>query len=86
VKNTLVRLKKYNIGKPLVIGGLFPIYCSQAEMEGLISDTAGTADGWINSYWGKTREQYETERKDNLLDGIKADWLNYFSDGPPPSP
>lgn len=82
IQKALDALAVYDIGRPLVIEEMFPLKCSLAEMDEFIRRSEGIAEGWISFYWGKTQEQYEIEREDNIVNALMAEWLSYFRNGP----
>ncbi len=53
VDKTLVALKVYDIGKPIVIEETFPLSCTIEELDAFIDGAGDTADGWIAHYFGK---------------------------------
>ena len=77
IDNTLKALKAYDIGKPLVIEEIFPLNCSQNEIDSFIEGSRGFTDGWISFYWGRSIEDYS--HKDlELNDAIIKTWFEYF--------
>jgi hypothetical protein len=76
VDQALTALAAYDIGKPLVVEEMFPLKCSEKELEAFIDGSRKIADGWIGFYWGKTVEECR-ESKD-LSDAITAGWLELF--------
>jgi len=76
VDKALTALAAYDIGKPLVIEEMFPLSCSQEEMDTFIDESRDIVDGYLSFYWGKTIEQY-TQQSD-LTASILAHWLQYF--------
>lgn len=78
VDKALEALAVYDIGKPLVIEEMFPLRCSLEEMDDFIQRSAGRVEGWMSFYWGKTIEEYEAERGENLTNALIAAWLKYF--------
>ena len=77
IDKALKALAVYDIGKPLVIEELFPLWCSQEEMEVFIDGSRKIAEGWISFYWGKTINEY-AEDKDNPTSVLINNWLKYF--------
>lgn len=78
VDKALKALAVYDIGKPLVIEEMFPLSCSQEELDEFINGSTQIADGWISFYWGKTIEEYEAAKEPKLVDGLIANWLKDF--------
>jgi hypothetical protein len=76
VDKAIAALKVYDVGKPIVVEEMFPIHCSQEELDSFIEKSRELAAGWIGFYWGKG---IEACRKDGTLNGtITATWLEYF--------
>lgn len=83
VDKALKALAVYDIGKPLVIEEMFPLSCSQEELDEFIDGSTQIADGWISFYWGKTIEEYEASKNPKLVDGLIANWLKDFKEQAP---
>lgn len=77
VNEALTALAAYDIGKPLVVEEIFPLKCSEEELDVFIDASRTIADGWIGFYWGKTIEEYAEEDLD-LAGAITKNWLKYF--------
>lgn len=77
VDKALTALSVYEIGKPLVIEEMFPLHCSQEEMDQFINRSRDFVDGYISFYWGKTMEDYERGKPD-LASAITGQWLKRF--------
>jgi hypothetical protein len=77
IDKALRALSVYEIGKPLVIGEIFPLKCNISELGEFITRSAGIADGWIGFYWGKKIEEYD-KAKGNIGEAITRAWLDYF--------
>ena len=76
VEQALAALAVYDIGKPLVVEEMFPLKCSEKELEAFIDGSQKIVDGWIGFYWGKTIEECRASKE--LSDAITAGWLNLF--------
>ena len=78
VDEALEALKVYQVGKPVVIEEMFPLKCGLNEMVAFVetSRKAGTAQGWISFYWGRTVEEYEAES--DIKSAIMVKWLQTF--------
>ena len=76
IDKALTALAAYDIGKPLVIEEMFPLSCSQEEMNAFIDNSRDIVDGYISFYWGKTIEQYAQEN--GLPAAVIGRWLQYF--------
>jgi hypothetical protein len=58
VDKALKALAVYDLGKPLVVEEIFPLSCSLDEMNQFIDGSAGTVDGWISHYFGRSIQQH----------------------------
>lgn len=58
LKEELAALTTYEIGKPLVIGEIFPLKCSLPEMDAFIDASASQVDGWMSHYFGHTVQEH----------------------------
>jgi hypothetical protein len=77
VDRALTALAVYDVGKPIVIQEMFPLYCSIAELDQFIDGSRPLAAGWLGFYWGKTLAEYRRAKR-SLADAIMLDWLEYF--------
>jgi len=79
IEKALRALSVYEVGKPLVIGEIFPMKCSVDELGEFITRSADIADGWIGFYWGQTIEEYKSKKdKGSISDAITRAWLEFF--------
>jgi hypothetical protein len=69
-------LKKFHVGKPVVVEEIFPLHCSIPEIGEFMEASHDIASGWIGFYWGKTLE--ECSRSGTIGDAITAEWLRFF--------
>lgn len=69
-------LKKFNVGKPVVVAEVFPLYCSISELESFIIDTKHLSAGWISFYWGRTTQ--ELEKGKTISEIVLKNWLEVF--------
>jgi hypothetical protein len=76
VDKALTALAAYDIGKPLVIEEMFPLSCSQEEMDAFIDGSRHIVDGYLSFYWGKTIKQYA--QQDDLPSAVIGRWLQYL--------
>ena len=74
----LATLRKFAIGKPLVIEETFPMGCSSAELKTFLESARGVANGVISFYWGETPEQLAHSR--SIAASILLDWLKTYRD------
>ncbi len=77
VKKALTALAVYDIGKPLVIEEVSPLYCGEEEFDVFVDESLGIVDGYMGFYWGKTIEEYSA-RNASIADSIMKNWLEYF--------
>jgi hypothetical protein len=77
VDRALAALAVYDIGKPLVIEEISPLYCGIEEFGAFVDGSREMVDGYVGFYWGKTIDEYR-QRKDDIAAGIMAEWLKYF--------
>jgi hypothetical protein len=74
-------LKKFAVGKPVVIEETFPLACPAAELEEFIKRSRGTACGWLGHYDGMTPGRLECLKWEGRLTAAQAlylEWLNLF--------
>ena len=76
VDQALTALAAYDIGKPLVIEEMFPLSCSQEELDAFIDGSRKIVDGYISFYWGKTIAQYA--QQDDMPAAVIGAWLRHF--------
>ncbi len=69
-------LKRFSVGKPLVIEEVFPMHCSIPELRQFLKDSEKYAQGWIGFYWGKTPDEYR--KSTSIADTITLAWLELF--------
>ena len=61
----------YRLRKPIVVEELFPLSCSQDEVDEFIDGTKNIAAGWISHYWRKPNPNAK-------IDAAMKNWLKYF--------
>ncbi len=76
VDKALTALAAYDVGRPLVIEEMFPLSCSQEEMDVFIDGSRDMVDGYISFYWGKTIEQYA--QQNDMPSAVIGAWLRYL--------
>lgn len=76
VDQALDTLRQFSVGKPVVIAEMFPLRCSQAELEQFVEASEPVAAGWIGFYWGKTIEEYRESKQ--VADVLVLQWLEFF--------
>lgn len=94
VPEAIAGLRKFAVGKPLVIEETFPLSCSAEELKQFLLESRSIACGWMGHYDGKTiadLEPLEKARTIPLPQQFFLDWLRLFRDlrqpmqSPPPS-
>ena len=81
IADDLATVRRFQVGRPLVIEEMFPMKCSGAELRQFINSSKPLANGWLGFYWGLTPEQLRSST--NLVDGLTRDWLQVFQQGKP---
>lgn len=76
IDEALETLKKYDVGKPIVLEEVFPLACTVDEMKDYVERTRPVADGWISFYWGATIEEYEMAAEHDQRVGP---WLKWWT-------
>jgi hypothetical protein len=76
-------LKKFDFGKPIVIGETFPLSCSAEEEREFLLQSRGLAHGWIG-HWPDDSPQHlaqlRQENKINIHQAIWLSWVDLFRD------
>ena len=83
VSEALAGLKKFAVGKPLVIEETFPLSCSAQELTQFLLESRTVTCGWMGHYDGKTIadfEQLEKARTITLSQSMYLSWLRLFHD------
>lgn len=57
MEEDLATLRKFAVGKPLVIEETFPMGCSGRELKEFLMRAHGLACGWISFYWGQNKNE-----------------------------
>lgn len=79
VEKALAALRKYDVGKPVVVEETFPLKCGSEELGEFIAKGAKAgADGWISFYWGTTAEDYAADPQAGIAGAIKGSWIRRF--------
>jgi hypothetical protein len=77
VQKALKALAVYDVGKPLVIEEVSPLYCGEEEFDVFVDKSRNIVDGYVGFYWGKTIEEYSGSDA-SIRDSIMRGWLEYF--------
>lgn len=74
-------LRKFSVGKPVVIEETFPLSCSPAEEKDFLLRSRGIACGWIGHYDGDSLEELRAKKKAGTLtinQAMYLAWLELF--------
>jgi len=77
VDKALTALAVYDVGKPLVIEEVFPLYCGEEEFDVFVDKSRDIVDGYVGFYWGKTIDEY-SQPNVGIAGAIMIKWLEYF--------
>jgi hypothetical protein len=81
VDEAITNLKRFAVGKPLVIEETFPLSCSADELRKFLLESRGIACGWIGHYSGRTIEQLSSPSTTHpASDAIWLGWLRMFKE------
>jgi hypothetical protein len=86
VDEAIATLKRFDVGKPVVVEETFNLSCSTAEAEDFIKKSRPIARGWMGHYDGMTIEEAEGLRRKGTLtisQAIYLDWLGLFKRSSP---
>ena len=81
VDDALGVLKRFAVGKPVVVEETFPLSCPTADLDAFLDKSRGVASGWMGHYDGQTPERLEALKKGGTLtisQAIYLDWLRLF--------
>jgi hypothetical protein len=70
-------LKKFDFGKPIVIGETFPLSCSAAEEREFLRRSRGLAQGWIGHWPDQTPEKLMELKKEGKISMEQTIWLSW---------
>jgi hypothetical protein len=74
-------LKKFDFGKPIVIGETFPLTCSAADERDFLLKSRGLAQGWIGHWPDKSPKELadlKQQGKSSLENAIWLSWVELF--------
>jgi hypothetical protein len=81
VEEEIELLKKFDFGKPIVIGETFPLTCSAADEREFLLQSRGLAHGWIGHWPDKSPDELtelKKQRKSSIQDAIWLSWVELF--------
>jgi Cellulase (glycosyl hydrolase family 5) len=64
-------LRRYRVGKPVVVEETFPMNCSPAEWRGFLEGSRGLARGWLGQFWSLSPEDIE-DRHDAVNERLRG--------------
>jgi hypothetical protein len=70
-------LRKFDFGKPIVIGETFPLSCSADEEREFLLKSRGLAQGWIGHWPDESPEKLAELRQQNKITIEQAIWLSW---------
>ncbi len=71
-------LRGFQIGKPVVIEEIFPMYCKVPELRNFIELSRKDAAGWLGFYWGQTPD--DLSQSSNKGAALTRAWLGLFQE------
>jgi len=74
-------LKKFAVGKPVVIEETFPLSCGVVELEAFLQESRPLACGWLGHYDGQTPAELDARERAGTLTPTQAvyrEWLRLF--------
>jgi hypothetical protein len=70
-------LKKFDFGKPIVIGETFPLSCSAEEERTFLRQSRGIAAGWIGHWPDDTPDKLAELKRSGKISIAQAIWLSW---------
>lgn len=71
-------LKKFDFGKPIVIGETFPLSCSADEERQFLLKSRGLAQGWIGQWPDESPERLAELKKQGKISIQQSIWLSWI--------
>jgi hypothetical protein len=81
VDEALEGLKKFAVGKPLVVEETFPLACGAEDLEDFLKQSREVACGWIGHYDGRSKAELLAAKERGTLsigDALWLEWLKLF--------
>jgi hypothetical protein len=81
VDEALEGLKKFAVGKPLVVEETFPLACGAEDLEDFLKRSREAACGWIGHYDGRSKADLLAAKERGTLsigDALWLEWLKLF--------
>ena len=83
VDDEIALLRKFDWGKPILIGETFPLTCSADDERDFLLNSRGISQGWIG-HWPDDSPTVLAERKASgeasIHDAIWLSWVNLFQE------
>lgn len=81
VDEAIADLKRFAVGKPVVIEETFPLSCSTDELRQFLLASRGIASGWVGHYSGQTIEELSHHGSTQpVSDAMWLGWLRLFKE------
>lgn len=83
VDEALTGLRKFAVGKPLVIEETFPLTCGREDLEAFLRASRDVVSGWMGHYDGITLDEYHALRDAGTItlpQSVWMLWLEMFID------
>ena len=81
VDDAITTLKRFDIGKPIVIEETFPLSCGVADERAFLLKSRGIASGWIGQYPDKSPEQLQELKRSGKItlgEAMYLSWIDLF--------
>ena len=69
-------VKRYDVGKPLIVEEMFPLRCGVEDLDRFVQQTRPFTDGYVGFYWGGLGKG--DDPKTEIARAITKSWLDYF--------
>lgn len=76
-------LKKFAVGKPLVVEEIFPLACDIQTLRAFIEDGRPLASGWIGHYFGQSLDELndlKSRGQSTIPNELTRQWLELFKE------
>jgi hypothetical protein len=83
VDDALATLKRFDVGKPIVVEETFPLSCGVPELRQFLLQSRGLAAGWIGHYPLESSAELEALRQSKKItipQAIYLSWIDLFRD------
>jgi len=83
VDDAIATLKRFDIGKPIVIEETFPLSCSIPDEREFLLKSRGIASGWIGQYPDQTSEELAALKRSGKItlgQAMYLSWIDLFRD------